>query len=460
MHDQAHIPESIFGMDPLWVASGIFFFAYTLIMVEKFNRAVIAMLAGALMLLLGIVDQETAISPEDLNVLGLLIGMMVIVAVASRSGIFQYLAIWSAKKAKAKPWGILVMLSIVTAILSASLDNVTTVLLIVPVTLAITREMEIEPYPFLFAEILFSNIGGAATLIGDPPNILIGSQVAHITFNDFLIHVAPIVPVIMAATFVPLWLVWGRRLTASPEAQARILGMNERESLQRPHLLKKSLAVLAAVLAGFTVAHPFGIQTATVALTGAALLLLLDNLGRKREDKAHNVHASFGEVEWVTIFFFVGLFVVVHGLENAGALGLLADQVVALTATAETVNEAAGILAISVMWVSAIASAIVDNIPFVATMIPTLQSAMDQMAGSGIMLSTAQQNAVWWSLSLGACLGGNGSLIGASANLITAGIAERQGHPIHFLKFILHAFPLMLMSVAIASVYVWLRYLN
>ncbi len=460
MHDQAHIPESIFGMDPLWVAAGIFFFAYTLIMVEKFNRAVIAMLAGATMLLLGIVDQSTAISPEDLNVIGLLIGMMVIVAVASRSGVFQYLAIWSAKKVKAKPWGILVMLSIITAVLSACLDNVTTVLLIVPVTLAITREMEIEPYPFLFAEILFSNIGGTATLIGDPPNILIGSLVPHITFNDFLVHVAPIVPVIMVATFVPLWLVWGRRLTASPEAQARVLAMDERECLKRPRLLKKSLAVLAAVLAGFTIAHPFGIQTATVALTGAAILLLLDNLGRKREDKAHNVHASFGEVEWVTIFFFVGLFVIVHGLENAGALSLLADQVVALTATAETVDEAAGILAISVIWVSAIASTILDNIPFVATMIPTLQSAMDQMAESGTILSQAQQNAVWWSLSLGACLGGNGSLIGASANLITAGIAERQGHPIHFLKFMLHAFPLMLMSVAIASVYVWLRYLN
>ncbi|HBF22393.1 MAG TPA: hypothetical protein DDW23_01135 [Planctomycetes bacterium] len=456
MIEQGHLPDSIFGLEPLWVATGIFFLAYSLIMVEKFNRAVIAMLAGSAMLLLGLVDQGSALSGEDLNVLGLLIGMMVIVAITSRSGVFQFLAIWSAKKVKAKPWGMLVMLSIITAVLSAALDNVTTVLLIVPVTLAITREMKIEPYPFLFAEILFSNIGGTATLIGDPPNILIGSQVPHITFNDFLVHVAPIVPVIMVATFLPLWLVWGKRLSVSKEAQERVLAMDERECLQRPALLKKSLTVLTGVLIGFAIAHPLGIETATVALCGAAILLLLDNLGRKREDKAHNVHASFGEVEWVTIFFFVGLFVMVHGLQNAGALGLIADQVVQLTEGAKSTSEIASTLALAVMWVSAIASAIVDNIPFVATMIPTLQTAMDQIG----VLSAAQQDAIWWSLSLGACLGGNGSLIGASANLITAGIAERQGHAIPFLKFLLNAFPLMLMSVAIASVYVWFRYLN
>ncbi|MHC4823584.1 MAG: ArsB/NhaD family transporter [Planctomycetota bacterium] len=454
-----HEPHVIFGLNPLWVAGIIFGLTYAIIMAERFNRAVVAMLGGGAMILVGVHTQHTAIAGIDWNTIGLLTGMMIIVAVTRRSGVFQYLAIWSAKKVKASPWGILVMLGLVTAVLSAMLDNVTTVLLIAPVTLLITEELEIKPYPFLFAEIMFSNIGGMATLIGDPPNILIGSLVDTITFNDFLTEVAPIVPVILVITLLPIWIVWGRRLKATPEARARVMGFREKEAIKDIGLLKKSMVVLTLVLIGFVFGHPAGLEPATVAMTGAALLLLLDNLGRNIEEKSENVHHTSGEVEWVTIFFFVGLFVIVGGLEQAGALNILAGQVVGLTEGMESTNEITSVLAVSIMWVSAIASAIVDNIPFVATMIPTIHETFDQLAANGTQLTLDQQHTIWWALSLGACLGGNGSLIGASANLIVAGFAERAGHPIRFVTFLKSAFPMMIMSIIIANIYLWLRYL-
>lgn len=451
----AHTPSE----NSLMIAGIIFTLTYAIIMVERFNRAVVALLGAGLMILFGVLNQHAAIASIDWNTIGLLTGMMIIVAVTQKSGVFQFLAIWSAKKVDARPWGILVMLSIVTAVLSALLDNVTTVLLIVPVTLLITKELEIAPYPFLFSEILFSNIGGAATLIGDPPNILIGSMVESVSFNDFLIHIAPIVPLVFIATLLPIYLLWGRKMSATDEARSRILNMQENEAIKDITLLKKSLTVLALVLAGFVIGHPMGIEPATVAMFGAALLLLLDNLGKDIEAKSENVHHTSGEVEWVTIFFFVGLFVIIGGLEHAGALDILAAKVVGLT---EGIADSAGItkiLSLGVLWISAIASAIVDNIPFVATMIPTLEAAFVQLAESGRELSEVQKDTIWWALSMGACFGGNGSLIGASANLIVAGFAERGGHPIRFVTFLKTAFPLMIMSIIIATGYLWVRYL-
>ncbi|MFK5957181.1 MAG: ArsB/NhaD family transporter [Planctomycetota bacterium] len=453
-------PHVLFGLDPLLVAGIIFGLTYAVIMAERFNRAVIAMLGGGAMILVGVHTQETAIMGIDWNTIGLLTGMMIIVAITRRSGVFQYLAIWSAKKVKASPWGILVMLGLVTAILSALLDNVTTVLLIAPVTLLITEELEIKPYPFLFAEIMFSNIGGTATLIGDPPNILIGSLVDSITFNDFITEVAPIVPVILIATFLPIWIVWGRKMKATAEARQRVMNFREKEAIKDVPLLKKSLGVLVLVLIGFVFGHGAGLEPATVAMFGAALLLLLDNLGRSVEEKGENVHNTSGEVEWVTIFFFVGLFVIVGGLEQAGALDILAGHVVGLTDGIDSTKEISSVLALSIMWVSAIASSVVDNIPFVATMIPTIHGALDQLAANGHELNHAEEHAIWWSLSLGACLGGNGSLIGASANLIVAGFAERAGHPIRFVTFLKTAFPMMIMSVIIATIYVHFRFLT
>ena len=436
----------IFGWDPLWASSILFIATYAIIVTEKVNRAIVSLLGASLMITLGVLNQETAISGIDFNTLGLLSGMMVIVAVTKRSGVFQFVAVWSAKKVQARPWGILLMLSVVTALFSALLDNVTTVLLIAPVTLLISHELKMSPYPFLFAEIFASNIGGTATLIGDPPNIMIGSAV-NLSFNDFLLNLAPIVPAILLLTLGIIYVIWGRQMQASDDTRERIMRFREREAITDVTLLKQSLFVLTLVIAGFVLAHPLRLEPATIAMFGAALLLLLSNVKSKASEQSENVHQTFGEVEWITIFFFIGLFIVVKGIEEAGVLRILADQVLDLTGGDITVT------AMAILWVSAIASALVDNIPFVATMIPLIKSMAPSFGGAEYLMP------LWWSLALGACLGGNGSLIGASANLIVAGFAERAGHRIHFLKFMAMAFPLMLLSIIIASAYVYLRYL-
>ncbi len=447
MHgESASLSHVIFGWDPLWVSTILFIATYALIVSEKINRAIVAGVGAGLMLTLGVLTQKQAIAGVDFNTLGLLTGMMVIVAITRRCGVFQYVAVWSAKKVEAQPWGILLMLSLVTAVLSALLDNVTTVLLIAPVTLLITEELRVTPYPYLFAEIFASNIGGTATLIGDPPNIMIGSAVG-MTFNDFLLNTAPITPVIMLATLLVIYFVWGRGLKTTNEARLRVMRFRERDAIIDVKLLKQSMSVLALVVTGFVFAHPLHLEPATIAMFGAGLLLLLNNLGRDAEEQTEDVHHSFAEVEWVTIFFFVGLFIVVSGIEHAGLLQMLGDWVIELTGGDMTVT------AIAILWVSAIASALVDNIPFVATMIPMIQSMAPTFGGAENLMP------IWWSLALGACLGGNGSLIGASANLIVAGFAERAGHRIGFLRFMMFAFPLMLLSILIATVYIYLRYL-
>ena len=447
MHADPNIATHVvFGWDPLWVSAILFVITYLVIVTETINRAIVSGLGAALMISLGVLNQEQAIAGVDFNTLGLLTGMMVIVAITRRCGIFQYVAIWSAKKVKASPWGILLMLSIVTAAFSALLDNVTTVLLIAPVTLLITEEMEIEPYPFLFAEIFASNIGSAATLVGDPPNIMIGSAV-HLSFNDFLMNLAPITPVIMLVTMMIIYMIWGKSLHATDEARERIMRFREREAITDVGLLKKSMSVLVLVVIAFVLAHPLRLEPATIAMFGAGILMFLNNLGRQADDQSEDVHKSFGEVEWVTIFFFVGLFIVVTGIEHAGLLDLLADWVLNLT------GGDLGVTAIAVLWIAAVASAVVDNIPFVATMIPMIESMAPTFGGAENLMP------IWWSLALGACLGGNGSLVGASANLIVAGFAERAGHRIRFIKFMATAFPLMLLSVVIATAYIYLRYL-
>jgi Na+/H+ antiporter NhaD/arsenite permease-like protein len=439
----AHI---IFGWDPLWVSSILFVATYAVIVSEKVNRAIVSLLGAGLMVMLGVLNQETAINGIDFNTLGLLTGMMIIVSITKRSGIFQYIAVWSAKKVKANPWGILLMLSVVTAVFSALLDNVTTVLLIVPVTLLICHELDLSPYPYLFAEIFSSNIGGTATLIGDPPNIMIGSAV-NLSFNDFLFNLAPVVPVILLMTLGIIYFVWGRKLQATDEARERIMHFREQDAITDTRLLKQSLTVLALVIGGFVMAQQLQLEPASIAMFGAALLLLLSNLQRSPEQQSENVHQIFAKVEWVTIFFFIGLFVAVKGIEQAGVLEILANRALGLTGGDMTLT------ALTILWVSAIVSAIVDNIPFVATMIPLIKSMAPTFGGAENLMP------LWWSLALGACLGGNGSLVGASANLIVAGFAERAGHRIRFLPFMAAAFPLMILSICIASIYIYLRYL-
>ncbi len=436
----------MFGLDPMWLAGIVFLITYAVIMSEKVNRAIVAALAAGVLVLSGIQTQQTAVAGVDFNTLGLLVGMMIIVAITRRSGIFQYLAIWSAKRVNANPWGILVMLMLVTAVLSAFLDNVTTVLLIAPVTLLITEALDVKPYPYLFAEIFASNIGGTATLIGDPPNIMIGSATG-LSFNDFLINLTPVIVLVFIATAIPLYFIWGRHLHAREENRALIMGYNEAEAITDRPLLHKALAVLTLVLAGFLLHHQLELEPATIALVGAALLLLLDNIWRSPEEQSTTVHATFGEVEWVTIFFFAGLFIVVNALERVGVLGLLAQEMLGMT------GGNFNLTAMVILWGSALVSAFVDNIPYVAAAIPLIKSMAPAFGGA------AHLEPLWWSLSLGACLGGNGTLVGASANLVVAGLSERAGHPIRFIPFLKVAFPLMLLSVAVSSVYIWLRYL-
>jgi Na+/H+ antiporter NhaD/arsenite permease-like protein len=438
--------QVVFGLDAAWFAGTLFVLTYLLIMIERINRAIIALLAAGLMILGGVLTQEAAAQGIDFNTIGLLTGMMIIISITKQSGVFQFLAIWSAKKVRANPWGVLVMLALVTAALSAVLDNVTTVLLIAPVTLLITEELRVSAYPYLFAEIFASNIGGTATLIGDPPNIMIGSAVG-LTFNDFLLNLGPVVALILPVTLIPIYMIWGRGLKTTVENRRRVMDIPEAEAITDRRLLWQSLLVLALVVTGFVLAHQIDQQPATIAMSGAALLMLLQNLPHHITEQSHKVHSTCGEIEWITIFFFIGLFVVVYGVESTGLLEALAHQVLELTGGDPTVT------AISLIWVSAIASAIVDNIPFVATMIPLIESMGPALGGVDQLMP------LWWSLALGSCLGGNGSLIGASANLIVAGIAERAGQPIRFLPFMLMAFPLMLLSIAVASLYVYLRYL-
>lgn len=442
---QHFVPHIFFGLNPMMVSTVILCITYGVIIWDKLNRAIVALLGASVMIFVGALDQDEAVKGIDWNTIGLLTGMMILVSISRRSGMFEYLAIWSAQKAKASPAGILVLLQITTAVVSALLDNVTTVLLVVPVTLAITSELDVPPYPFLFAEVFASNIGGTATLIGDPPNILIGSLVG-LDFNAFLIHLTPVIVVIMAVQALMIHLLWGRALKSTPARRALVMGMSAEGAIVDWTLLKQSLVVLTVVIAGFVLARPLHLEPATIAMAGAAALMLLDNWQHHNEKQSANVHKTFGDVEWITIFFFVGLFIVVHGVEVGGLLHLLANELVA--ATGGNLAHAG----YAILWASAFLSAIVDNIPFVATMIPLIKSMAPAFGGAD------QIQPLWWCLSLGACLGGNGTLIGASANLTVAGIAERNSIPFRFVTYTLYGMPMMIVSIAISHLYVWWRY--
>jgi Na+/H+ antiporter NhaD/arsenite permease-like protein len=441
----AHAASNVyFGMNAMWVSTCILLITYAVIMTEKVNRAIVALVGASIMVIVGVLDQEEAIHGIDWNTIGLLTGMMILVSISRRSGMFEYLAVWSAQAAKANPAGILFLLQITTAVLSAFLDNVTTVLLVVPVTLAICQKLKVPAYPFLFSEIFASNIGGTATLIGDPPNILIGSQVG-LSFNEFVIHLTPVIIVVMAVQAVIIHFLWGKDLKASKANQAAVMRMHPGATIKDWTLLGQSLVVLGVVMVAFVLARPLHLEPATIARCGAAVLMLLDNVKHNSEKAAHNIHSTFGDVEWITIFFFIGLFIVVHAVDHSGVLKLLADQLVAATGGSMAATGYA------ILWASAVLSAIVDNIPFVATMIPLIKNMAPSFNGANI-------EPLWWCLSLGACLGGNGTLIGASANLTVAGIGERNKVPFSFVTYTLYAFPMMLVSVAICHIYVWLRY--
>lgn len=439
------VPQLVWGMDAKIVAAAIVIVAYAILFTEKLNRAVVALLGAAVMIFAGILTQSQAFLGIDFNTLALLIGMMMIVGICEKTGIFQYVAIWSAKRVHANPRGILLVLAVVTAVFSAFLDNVTTVLLIVPVTFQITKKLGVPTYPYLLVEIFASNIGGTATLIGDPPNILIGSAL-NLSFMDFMKELTPIVILCMLLLTAIFDFYFGRRLVSTAQRRNKIMQMRESESIKDASLLVKSLSVLFLVIIGFISAEHFHIANGTIAMAGGAVLLLLYTLGAKHDERDHKIEQIFAMVDWTTIFFFAGLFVIVYGLEVTGVLAMLGHKFIALT---EGSISKASLL---IIWVSAIVSGAIDNIPFVATMIPMLKSMEEALGGREAMMP------VWWALSLGACFGGNATLIGASANVIVAGMAARQGQPISFLGFMKWSVPIMLLTVALATVYVYIQY--
>jgi len=433
-----------------WTATAIFVVSYVLIITEKVHKTVAALFGGALMMALGILSQREAFNAEDLgvdwNVIFLLISMMIIVNLAKPTGLFEYIAIRSAKLGGGRPFRIMAVLAVVTALLSALLDNVTTVLLIIPVTMFVADELETDPVPFLLAEAFASNIGGTATLIGDPPNIMIASK-AGLDFMQFIYNLAPIIAIIMAA-FVPMmWLMFGRKLRSTAEVRARVMAMDERAAIKDPVLLRKSLFVLGLVTAGFVFHGAMGYQPATVALLGAGFLLLITN--------TKDTHRVLAAVEWPTVFFFIGLFIIVGGVVKVGLIRWMSAQAIALTH-----GDLFG-TSMLVMWFSAFASSIIDNIPFVATMNPLVIDMAHQLwpdrAGPELLNHVALMP-VWWSLALGACLGGNGTAIGASANVIVVGMSEEAGRKISFVRFMAYGMPVMLMTLVLSTLYVWLRY--
>lgn len=447
MHAESLISSSqvIFGWDPMVVSTAILVISYIILFTEKLNRAVVAVTGAAVMIFAGILTQTTAVAGIDFNTLSLLIGMMIIVGIAEKSGMFQYVAIWATKKVKANPRGIMVVLAVVTAVFSALLDNVTTVLLIAPVTFQITKKLKLNPYPYLIMEIFASNIGGTATLIGDPPNILIGSAL-NLSFMDFVNELTPVVAVTMVLLIIAFDLVYGRKFPTEARLRKAVLKMKEKDAIKDLPLLWKSLTILILVIAGFMAAEHLHIANGTIAMFGAMVMLLTYTFGNSHDERDHKVEDAFGLVDWTTIFFFAGLFAIVYGLEQAGVLTLLGNKFIDYT---DGSIEKAAML---VVWISAFVSTAIDNIPFVATMIPMIKTMEAGMGGRELMMP------VWWALSLGACFGGNGSLIAASANVIVAGMAQREGHPIHFVRFLIWSIPVMLGSVGVAALYLHIRH--
>ncbi|WP_053984337.1 ArsB/NhaD family transporter [Niameybacter massiliensis] len=409
----------------------IFLVVMFFIMTEKIDRTVAAMGGAIIMVLFKIIPHDKIIGYIDFNTIGVLIGMMLVVSVVKNSGLFEYIAIFTAKKAKGDAWKILLSFALITAFLSATLDNVTTVLLIGPMTLVITQILELNPIPFLITEILASNIGGTATLIGDPPNIMIGSA-AGLGFNDFLTHTAPIAVVILIVTLTILYFLYRNHLIVDDKHKTEILSLDEKKTIKDKTLLIKSLVVMAFILIGFITHQSFHMESSTVALTGAVVLLLIGK---------QDVEEIIGSIEWATIAFFVSLFVLVGGLEQVGIIHALANTLIELTAGRTTMTM------IVLLWLSAIVSSFLDNIPFVATLIPLVLT----MGAQGIDITP-----LWWAISLGACLGGNGTLIGASANVVLANIGEKNGYKITFGKYFKTGFPLMLLSIGIATIYLLL----
>jgi len=446
-------------MSSLTLALLIFGLCYALIMTERLHKTIVALFGAAVMISLGVVSQEEAFYSHefgvDYNVVFLLIGMMVIVNIVRETGLFEVLAIWAAQRADAKPFRLLVLLAVLTAALSAMLDNVTTVLLMAPVTLAITKRLELNPIPFLMTEALASNIGGTATLVGDPPNIMIASK-AELSYLDFLIVLGPIVIVIMVVFLSVLWVTFGRSMTVAPHLREVVLSLSSREAVPDKAFLRRCLILLVIVNVAFCFHSLVHLEPATIALLGASVFMVIGHARGKHEDAEELTYLA--EVEWKTIFFFIGLFILVGGLVKVGVIRYLADQLVVMTR-----GNLAG-STMTVLWGSAVLSAVVDNIPYVAAMNPLIvdlaRSLHPEISDYATLVHQADIIPLWWALALGACLGGNGSIIGASANVVIVDLARKAGYRITFWQFFKYGCPVMVGSVALSALHLWLMFLR
>ncbi|MCZ0984765.1 SLC13 family permease [Streptomyces diastatochromogenes] len=422
-----------------WAAIVVFVGAYALIISEKIHRVAVALGGAGLMLAIGATDDVSAFYSEDSgidwNVIFLLMGMMMIVGVLKKTGMFEYLAIWAVKRARAKPFRVMAMLVVITALASALLDNVTTVLLVAPVTLLVCERLALPAAPFLIAEVMASNIGGTATLVGDPPNIIIASR-AGLTFNDFIVHLAPLAMFLVVVLLVLCRVMFRKSFVYDEDRAAEIMALEEREAIKDPRLMVQGLVVLTLVVAGFVLHPVLHYEPSIVALLGAGLLVAAT---------AVETHEVLAEVEWPTLAFFAGLFIMIGGLIDTGVVGEISHWLADLIGG----NELGGSL--TLLGGSAVLSGIVDNIPYVATMAPITSDLVRDMGGSS-------DHVMWWALALGADLGGNATAIGASANVVVLGIAERNRQPISFWQFTKYGLVVTAVTVALSLAYVWLRY--
>ena len=417
------------------IAIVVFIAVMALVASEKIHRCLAALFGALVLIILGVITFDTGISHIDFNTIGVLIGMMLFVSVVKESGLFEYAAIKAAQIAKGDPWHVMVAFMIITAVLSAFLDNVTTVLLVGPMTLVVCKLMHTNPIPYFFTEILSSNIGGTATLIGDPPNIMIGSA-AGLTFFDFIANDAPGVVIVFIVCIFVFKFVFGRGLEHSEavEHEQDIMELDANEHIKDKSLFHKSVVMICLVVVFFMLHGQLGLESSVIALSAAAIMMLIGHADLEK--------CVYG-VEWTTIGFFCGLFMVVGALSETGVITMLAEWIMDIT------NDNPLAMLIVILWASAIISSILDNIPFVATMIPVIAT----IGTTGIDVMP-----LWWALSMGACLGGNGTLIGASANVVLSSISTKNGYPITFMDFTKKGFPIMILTVAVSTVYLFLRY--
>lgn len=425
-----------------WITVAIFVASYIAIATDKIDRSLVAVVGATIMLATGIVDQGSAFARIDLNVILLLAGMMVMISIVKRSGLFEWLAISTAKATGGRPILLLIALPLITGITSAFLDNVTTMILITPITLVIANTLGIDPVPLIISETFASNIGGTATLIGDPPHMLIGSA-ANLSFLDFLTNLAPIVVIILVVFTVMITLTFGSRLRRTTPKTAALASLTPKKAIKGKYLLWKSVGVLAVVFTLFVLHGALGMKPATVALIGASLLLILSQLP-PREAKMDSMGILLAEVDWPTLFFFIGMFIMVAGLQAAGVIAVVVNLVVNLTRSHPLLT------AMAVLWGSAFMTMILSAVPFVVATIPVIQSLAAQGVGP--------VEPLWWALSLGAALGANGTFIGSAANMVVIGISGRSGHPITFAEFTKRGLPITIVSLILASLYIWLRY--